>query len=131
MPEFPTGTVTFLFTDIEGSTKLLNRFGDRYHDILAEHNLILRGVFAQHDGYELTTEGDAFFVAFSRAADAIAAAVSGQKALAEHQWPENILLSVRMGLHTGEPTSHRQQLHGVGRAPRRANQWEPPTAGKC
>ena len=113
MPEFPTGTVTFLFTDIEGSTKLLNRFGDRYHDILADHNLILHGVFAQHNGYELTTEGDAFFVAFSRAADAIAAAVSGQKALAEHQWPENILVSVRMGLHTGEPTFTGDAYRGL------------------
>ena len=113
MPEFPTGTVTFLFTDIEGSTKLLNRFGDRYPDILEEHNLILHGVFTQHDGCELTTEGDAFFVAFSRAADAIAAAVSGQKALAEHQWPENIVLSVRMGLHTGEPTFTGNAYRGL------------------
>jgi predicted ATPase/class 3 adenylate cyclase/Flp pilus assembly protein TadD len=113
MPEFPTGTVTFLFTDIEGSTKLLNRFGDRYHDILAEHNLILRGAFAQHDGYEVTTEGDAFFIAFSRAASGIAAAVAGQKALAEHQWPENIRLSVRMGLHTGEPTPTGNNYMGL------------------
>jgi predicted ATPase/class 3 adenylate cyclase len=104
MPEFPTGTVTLLFTDIEGSTKLLNRFGDGYHDILAEHNRILRGVFAQHNGFEITTEGDAFFIAFSRAADGIAAVVSGQRALAENQWPENVQLAVRMGLHTGEPT---------------------------
>lgn len=113
MPEFPTGTVTFLFTDIEGSTKLLNRFGDRYHDILAEHNLILRRVFAQHDGYEVTTEGDALFIAFPRAAAAIAATVAGQKALAEHPWPEDILLSVRMGLHTGEATSADKKYMGL------------------
>jgi predicted ATPase/class 3 adenylate cyclase/Tfp pilus assembly protein PilF len=113
MAEFPTGTVTFLFTDIEGSTKLLNRFGDRYHDILAEHNSILRGVWARHDGYEVTTEGDAFFVAFSRAASGLAAAVDGQKALAEHQWPENITFSVRMGLHTGEPTATDNNYMGL------------------
>jgi predicted ATPase/class 3 adenylate cyclase len=113
MPEFPTGTVTFLFTDIEGSTKLLNRFGDRYPEILAEHYRILREVFAQHDGYEVTTEGDAFFVAFSRAADAIAATASGQKALTEHKWPEDIVLSVRMGLHTGEPVSTGTNYMGL------------------
>jgi predicted ATPase/class 3 adenylate cyclase/uncharacterized protein HemY len=104
MPELPVGTVTFFFSDIEGSTKLLSRFGDRYHDILAEHCQILRSVFAKYEGYEINTEGDSFFVAFSRAVDGIAAAVSGQKALAEHRWPEDIRLAVRVGLHTGEPT---------------------------
>lgn len=113
MPEFPTGTVTFLFTDIEGSTKLLNRFGDRYHDILAEHYQILRDVFVLHEGYEVTTEGDAFFIAFSRAASGLAAAVLGQKALAKHQWPENIRLAVRMGLHTGEPATTGTNYMGL------------------
>src|SRR3954462_7780998 len=105
MAEIPTGTVTFLFTDIEGSTKLLNRFGDRYHDILGQHNSVLRAIFDQHGGREMTTEGDAFFIAFPRAADGIGAAVAGQKALSDHEWPENISLCVRMGLHTGEPTA--------------------------
>jgi predicted ATPase/class 3 adenylate cyclase len=113
MAEIPTGTVTFLFTDIEGSTKLLNRFGDRYHDILGQHNTVLRAIFEKHGGREMTTEGDAFFIAFPRAADAIAAAVAGQKALAEHQWPENISLCVRMGLHTGEPTTAGDQYMGL------------------
>jgi predicted ATPase/class 3 adenylate cyclase len=113
MAEIPTGTVTFLFTDIEGSTKLLNRFGDRYHDILGQHNSVLRAIFDQHGGREMTTEGDAFFIVFPRAADAIAAAVASQKALAEHPWPENISLCVRMGLHTGEPTAAGDRYMGL------------------
>src|SRR5438874_1513732 len=100
--EFPTGTVTFLFTDIEGSTLLLNRVGDRYPEILSEHQKILRGAFAKYNGYEVGTEGDSFFVTFDRAADAIAAAVSAQKELAAHDWPDDSGLLVRMGLHTGE-----------------------------
>jgi len=101
--EFPTGTVTFLFTDIEGSTLLLNRVGDRYPEILSEHQKILRGAFAKHNGYEVGTEGDSFFVTFARAADAIAVVVSAQKELAAHDWPDDSGLLVRMGLHTGEP----------------------------
>jgi len=84
MLTIPTGTVTFLFTDIEGSTLLLNRVGDRYPEILSEHQKILRGAFAKHNGYEVGTEGDSFFVTFARAADAIATAVSAQKELAAH-----------------------------------------------
>ena len=79
-----TDTVTFLFTDIEGSTQLLHRFDDRYPEILSEHQKILRGAFAKHNGYEMGTEGDSFFVTFARAADAIAADVSAQKELAAH-----------------------------------------------
>jgi len=82
MVTIPTGTVTFLFTDIEGSTQLLHRFGDRYPDLLAEHETILRTVLAKHDGYEVNTDGDAFFIAFSRAADGIAAAVRAQEEIA-------------------------------------------------
>ena len=87
-------------------------------------------MFAQHDGYEVTTEGDAFFIAFSRAASGMAAAVGGQKALAEHQWPENIRLSVRMGLHTGEPAASGSNYMGldVHRAARIAGAT---MAGKC
>jgi class 3 adenylate cyclase len=81
MVTIPTRTVTFLFTDIEGSTQLVNRFGDRYPEILSEHQKILRGTFATHNGYEVSTEGDSFFVTFARAADAIATAVSAQKEL--------------------------------------------------
>jgi len=113
MLTIPTGTVTFLFTDIEGSTQLLQRFSDRYPDLLAEHETILRTVLAKHGGYEVSTEGDAFFIAFNRAADGIAAAVRAQEEIARHAWPENGLLSVRMGLHTGEPTCTGENYTGL------------------
>jgi predicted ATPase/class 3 adenylate cyclase len=97
----PCGTVTFLFTDIEGSTRLLARLRDGYGDVLEEHHRMLRAAFAAHDGHEVHTEGDAFFVAFARATDAIAAAVAAQRALAAYGWPEGVDLRVRMGVHTG------------------------------
>ena len=97
MSELPTGTVTFLFTDIEGSTRLLHELGEDYADALAEHRRVLREAFARHGGVEVDTQGDAFFVAFARAKDALASAAEGQAALE----PGPIL--VRMGLHTGEP----------------------------
>jgi class 3 adenylate cyclase len=87
MPELPTGTVTFLFTDIEGSTRLLTRLPGRYAELLAEHQRVLRATFGEHGGREVHTEGDAFFVAFARATDAVAAAVAGQRALASERWP--------------------------------------------
>ncbi|HTS73411.1 MAG TPA: tetratricopeptide repeat protein [Gaiellaceae bacterium] len=97
MRELPGGTVTFLFTDIEGSTKLLHELGDAYADALAEHRLALREVFSHHGGVEVDTQGDAFFYAFARAGDALAAAGEAQAALAEGP------IRVRMGIHTGEP----------------------------
>jgi class 3 adenylate cyclase len=102
MAELPSGTVTFLFTDIEGSTRLLTRLRGRYLEILAEHQRLLRGAFNAYGGREVHTEGDAFFVAFARASDAIAAAVAGQRALASESWPEGVKVRVRMGVHTGE-----------------------------
>ena len=99
----PTGTVTLLFTDIEGSTKLLQRAGDAYSDLLAVHRRLLREVFDAHNGYEVDTQGDAFFVAFASARDAVAAAAGAQQALAAHAWPEHCEVSVRIGVHTGEP----------------------------
>jgi len=95
--ELPTGTVTFLFTDIEGSTRLLHELGDAYAEVLGEHRKALRECFSRHGGVEVDTQGDAFFVAFSRASDALAAAVDGRAAL------EPGPIRVRMGLHTGEP----------------------------
>src|SRR5919201_5820986 len=97
MRELPRGTVTFLFTDVEGSTRLLQELGDSYADALAEHRRALRGAFLRHDGVEVDTQGDAFFVAFSRARDALAAAAAAQKALALGP------IRVRLGVHTGEP----------------------------
>lgn len=81
--DLPSGTVTFLFTDIEGSTRLLQRLGERYADVLGAQRKILRAAFNQFHGYEVDTQGDSFFVAFARAADAIAARVMAQRALAE------------------------------------------------
>jgi class 3 adenylate cyclase len=104
MAELPSGTVTFLFTDIEGSTRLLGRLRDRYVGVLAEHQRVLRAAFEEHGGREVHTEGDAFFVAFGRASDAVAAAVSAQRALACRRWVEGVDVRVRMGLHTGEAT---------------------------
>jgi predicted ATPase/class 3 adenylate cyclase len=95
--DLPTGTVTFLFTDIEGSTRLLHELGDRYADVLAEHHRLMRASFELYGGVEVDTQGDAFFVAFQRASDAVAAAADAQEALSRAG------LSVRMGLHTGEP----------------------------
>jgi predicted ATPase/class 3 adenylate cyclase len=95
--QLPTGTVTLLFTDIEGSTRLLRELGDRYGDVLAEHRRALRDACQRFGGVEVDTQGDALFVAFARATDAAAAAVEGQRALAGGQ------VRVRMGIHTGEP----------------------------
>ena len=104
MPGLPTGTVTFLFTDIEGSTTLLQRLGDLgYAKVLAEHQRLLRDAFANGNGHEIDTQGDAFLVVFPRARDAVATAVAAQQALAKYPWPDGALLRVRMGLHTGEP----------------------------
>jgi predicted ATPase/class 3 adenylate cyclase len=94
---FPTGVVTFLFTDVEGSTKLLHELGDAYADALHEHRRLLRGAFTAHKGVEVDTQGDAFFVAFGRASDAVAAAADAQQSLSGGP------IRVRMGLHTGEP----------------------------
>jgi predicted ATPase/class 3 adenylate cyclase len=106
MAALPTGTVTFLFTDIEGSTALLQRLGDRrYAEVLAEHQRLLRDAFAEGNGQEIDTQGDAFLVAFPRARDAVATAVAAQQALVKHPWPDGASLRVRMGLHTGEPVS--------------------------
>ncbi|OGG56550.1 MAG: hypothetical protein A3F84_22560, partial [Candidatus Handelsmanbacteria bacterium RIFCSPLOWO2_12_FULL_64_10] len=104
MAELPTGTVTFLFTDIEGSTQLLQDLGDRYAAVLAEYRRLLRAAFRVRNGHEVDTQGDAFFVAFSRAADAVDAAVVAQRALTAQAWPEGTAVQMRAGLHTGEPT---------------------------
>src|SRR5947208_4710491 len=95
--DLPTGVVTLLFTDVEGSTRLLHELGDEYGEALHEHRRRLRAAFAEHEGVEVDTQGDAFFVAFARASNAVAAAADGQRALAGGP------IRVRMGLHTGEP----------------------------
>jgi predicted ATPase/class 3 adenylate cyclase len=99
----PSGTVTFLFSDIEGSTQLLQRLGRAYAQVLGEHQSLLRAAWSAHDGAEIDTAGDGFFVAFASAPEAVAAAADATRALAEHRWPEGTTLRVRMGLHTGTP----------------------------
>ncbi|MGQ0550991.1 MAG: ATP-binding protein [Armatimonadota bacterium] len=105
MRSLPTGTVTFLFTDIEGSTVLLQHLGDRrYADVLTAQRRLLRAAFQEGGGHEVDTQGDAFLVAFGRALDAVAAVAAAQRAITAHPWPEGASVRVRMGLHTGEPT---------------------------
>ena len=113
-PELPSGTVTFLFTDIEGSTRLVKALGDRYEQVLAEHQGIMRATFADNHGHEVDTQGDSFFVAFRRAGDAVTCAVSAQRGLAEHEWPDAAAVKVRMGIHTGEPVVGEQRYTGIG-----------------
>jgi predicted ATPase/class 3 adenylate cyclase len=113
VPVPPTGTVTFLFSDIEGSTKLLQRLGDpHYATVLDDHQRLLRAAFAVHNGYEVDTQGDSFFVAFPTALDALAAAVEASRALARHTWPEGEPVRVRIGLHSG--TAQLVGTHYVG-----------------
>src|SRR5947209_814260 len=103
MNHLPAGTVTLLFTDIEGSTRLLQQLGDRYDGVLAECRQAFRSGFQAYGGYEVDTQGDAFLVAFARATDAVLAAVMIQRSLANHPWPGGVLVQARIGLHTGEP----------------------------
>jgi predicted ATPase/class 3 adenylate cyclase len=98
----PRGTVTFLFTDIEGSTQLLERLGDRYGAVLLRHRELLTHAFGVHGGVVVETEGDALFVAFDKATAAVAAAVDGQRAIAGEAWPPDGRVRVRMGMHSGE-----------------------------
>src|SRR2546421_1065002 len=113
MRELPTGTVTLLFTNIEGSTRLLQQLGNRYDSVLKECRQLLRAAFQQWNGHEVDSQGDAFFVAFARATDAIWAAVDMQRALATHVWPEGVTVRVRMGLHTGEPQLSTENYVGL------------------
>src|ERR1700758_2803207 len=104
MSQLPGGTVTFVFTDIEGSTRLLQELGDEeYGRVSGDHRRIVRETFGSRGGTEVDTQGDAFFFSFPRARDAVAAAVDAQRTLRDHEWPEGREVSVRMGLHTGEP----------------------------
>src|SRR5437870_5924176 len=115
MTGLPTGTVTFLFTDIEGSTGLLKQLGElRYAAVLTDHQRLLREAATAHGGREIDTQGDSFFFAFQRAKDAVAAAVDGQRALAAHPWPDGAEPRIRMGLHSGEPAVGEDRYIGIG-----------------
>ena len=114
MVDLPTGTVTFLFTDIEGSTRLLERLRARYDEVLADHERILRGCFESHGGRVVDTQGDSFFAVYARADEAVASALDAQRALARHDWPDGVEVRVRMGLHSGEPRPTGERYVGFG-----------------
>lgn len=103
MTDLPSGTVTLLFSDIEGSTRLSRVLGQDFVDIIETHRRLLRVVFERHAGVEVGTEGDSFFVVFEDAAQAVAAAVEAQRVLVAHRWPDETRIQVRIGLHTGQP----------------------------
>ncbi len=113
MATLPSGTVTFLFTDVEGSTALLKRLGDRYEELIGEHRRIVRETHTAQGGVEVDAQGDAFFFAFARARDAVAAAVDAQRAHAEREWPGGVEVYLRMGLHTGEPALGEEGYLGL------------------
>jgi YVTN family beta-propeller protein len=112
--ELPRGTVTFLFTDIEGSTRLVKSLGDRYERVLTEHDACLREAFAAAGGREIDTQGDAFFAVFPRAGDAVAAAADVQRRLPRCTWPEGADVRVRIGIHSAEPKVGEQRYIGIG-----------------
>jgi DNA-binding NarL/FixJ family response regulator/class 3 adenylate cyclase len=113
MSERPSGTVTFLFTDIEGSTLLLRQLRDRYAGLQETHSRLLRSAFEEAGGQEIDTQGDSFFVAFSRPQDAVLAAVTAQHALAAEDWPDGVDVKVRMGIHTGDASLASDRYLGL------------------
>ena len=114
MPNLPSGTVTFLFSDIEGSTALLKELGDEvYATLLGVHRRLVREAFAAQDGQEIDTQGDAFFYSFARARQAVAAAIAVQRAHADAAWPQGVEVRVRIGLHTGEPAMGDEGYTGL------------------
>jgi class 3 adenylate cyclase/CheY-like chemotaxis protein len=113
MPELPTGTVTFLFTDVEGSTALAHKLPHDFQDILVEHRTLVRASVAERDGVEIDVRGDEFFVAFDDAAGAAHAAIAAQRAISSHTWPKDAELRIRMGMHTGEAIYADKDYLGV------------------
>jgi len=101
--QLPHGTVTLLFTDVEGSTQLQHRLGERYQEVVAEHRRLLESAFAEHRGVVVDRQTESFFVAFARTRDAVQAASDAQRAVAAHQWPDGAQVTVRMGIHSGDP----------------------------
>jgi class 3 adenylate cyclase len=112
--KFPGGTVTFLFTDIEGSTALARRLGERFAATRSEHRRLLREAFERYGGHEIDTAGDGFFVVFQRAGDAIGAAVAAQRALGVWEEDAEAPVRVRIGIHTAEPFLDGEGYVGVG-----------------
>jgi class 3 adenylate cyclase len=113
MSALPAGTVTFVFSDIEGSTALLKALGEQYGDVLSQHRRLMRETFGANGGTEIDTQGDAFFFAFPRARDAVTASVAVQREHAEGEWPGGSTVRVRIGLHTGEPVVGEEGYLGL------------------
>ncbi|GAB3772720.1 putative ATPase/class 3 adenylate cyclase [Nocardioides ginsengisegetis] len=111
--ELPSGTVSLLFSDIEGSTALLSRAGESYAEVLDAQRRILREAWTTYGGNELGTEGDSFYVVFATARSAVLAAAAGQRALAAHEWPGGAVVRVRMGIHSGDPARHADAYVGL------------------
>jgi class 3 adenylate cyclase len=109
----PEGTVTFVFTDIEGSTTLLRRLRGRYGEMIGDHGRLIRQALHEHGGWEIDTQGDAFFCVFGRAGSAVAFAAAVQKAIAAHDWPEGVRVRIRIAIHTGEPELADRRYYGL------------------
>ena len=120
MTDLPSGAVTFLFSDIEGSTRLVKALRERYAQVLADHRRLIRAAIDRQGGHEIDTQGDAFFVAFASAKQAVLCALEVQRALAGHEWPSGASVRVRMGIHTGQaiPVDGRYTGLAVHRAAR-------------
>jgi DNA-binding NarL/FixJ family response regulator/class 3 adenylate cyclase len=114
MTELPSGTVTLLFTDVEGSTGLVRELGEGYDALLEEHRRLLRDAVARHGGHEVDVAGDGCFIAFERARDGVSAAVEAQRGLHQHAWPGDAPVRTRMAIHTDEPRQAAQGYQGVG-----------------
>jgi DNA-binding NarL/FixJ family response regulator/class 3 adenylate cyclase len=114
MTELPTGTVTLLFTDLEGSTQLVRELGDDYATLLADHRRLLREAASRHGGHEVDSAGDGSFMAFQRARDGLSAAAEAKRLLDLHDWPCDVLVRTRMGIHTGEPQQAEEGYLGTG-----------------
>ena len=113
MPDLPHGKVTLVFTDVEGSTQLVQRLGDGYAQVLADHRRLLRDAVDSGEGHVVDHRGDEFFVVFGDARRAADSIVALQRAFAEHEWPDGIELRVRVGMHTGEPTIREETYFGL------------------
>jgi class 3 adenylate cyclase/streptogramin lyase len=111
--DLPRGTLTLLFTDIEGSTQLQHRLGERYQDVVREHRRLLEAAFDEHGGVVVDRQTESFFVVFTRARHAAQAAADAQQALAEREWPDGVQVKVRMGIHSGDPELHGDRYVGL------------------
>jgi DNA-binding NarL/FixJ family response regulator/class 3 adenylate cyclase len=113
MPQLPTGTVTFLFSDIEGSTRLVQRLGDAYGRVLADVRRLIRSATKAQKGVEIDAHGDELFAVFQEVGNAVVAAVDAQRALRQHDWPDDVPVRVRMGIHMGTPALDEDGYVGI------------------